>query len=399
MGDMENVPTFWLGMSSILAMFMITMATVFAFIKHKKPPGEHLQDATLDVCGTQHGQGCLKYHGLRERINIQDPRPQPITLAQANKVPLPRHTNDEAVKLQMLSRKLADELKLGHRADHNTLLRYLRAEKGNVVMAEKCFRDAMSVRKDYDVDAMFTDWDLDAYESCLGPWWVSGGLVGWSNEKRPVYYEPFGKCKWTQITARIPKRELVKMDLLHQMRVLGAIEEAAFEKGESMKGGIAIVDLEGFGMEQCKYHAAKMFAELIAIRDRMVPCMLHQVLVINAPASFSCAWRMVKCVLHQDTQAKFRVASSGRKTTALLKTHLDDQSIPAFLRGHPVCDEDRLKFALGGPIPQEAITRFLSMVGGHGSTGSTKSSTANSTSRRAQRSGSMWKFCLCSAGV
>jgi len=245
--------------------------------------------------------------------------------------------------------------------------------------------------------------NLDAYEKCLGPWWVSGGLIGWSKEKRPVYYEPFGKCKWAQITTRIPKRELVKIDLLHQMRVLGAIEEAAFEKGESMKQGIAIVDLEGFGMDQCNCHAAKMFAELIAIRDRMVPSMLHQVLVINAPASFSCAWRMVKFVLHQDTQAKFRVASSGRKTTALLKTHLDDQSIPAFLQGHPVCDEDRLKFALGGPVPQHAITRFLSIVGSQGSTNSSKNSITNSTSRRTQRPGwtlnSLWRYWLCSSGV
>merc|ERR1712137_559073 len=206
-------------------------------------------------------------------------------------------------------------------------------------------------------DNMFADWDLDAYERCLGPWWVSGGLVGWSHDRRPVYYEPFGKCKWTQIIARIPKRQLIKIDLVHQMRVLGAMEEAAYEKGESMKQGIAIADLEGFGMDQCMCHAAKMLAELMVVRDRLIPNMLHQVLVINAPASFSYGWRIFKFV---------------------------------FLRGLPIGEEDHLKFALGGPIPQQAITRFLNMVKNGGHRGS-----ANSPSPQRQRPGSCWRCWLC----
>jgi len=388
------------GMSSVLATLMITMATIFVFIKHKNPTNchsgseievEHLQDLTLEVDKVQHGHGLLKHHGLRERISIQDPHPQPITLAQANTIPLPKHTSDEAVKLQILSRNLADELKVGHRADQGTLLRYLRAQKGNIVSAEKYFREAMKFRREYDMDNMFADWDLDAYERCLGPWWVSGGLVGWSHDRRPVYYEPFGKCKWTQIIARIPKRQLIKIDLVHQMRVLGAMEEAAYEKGESMKQGIAIADLEGFGMDQCMCHAAKMLAELMVVRDRLIPNMLHQVLVINAPASFSYGWRIFKFVFHQDTQAKFKVAPSGQKTTALLKTYLDEQSIPGFLRGLPIGEEDHLKFALGGPIPQQAITRFLNMVKNGGHRGS-----ANSPSPQRQRPGSCWRCWLCS---
>jgi len=70
------------------------------------------------------------------------------------------------------------------------------------------------------------------------------------------------------------------------------------------------------------------------------------------------------------------------------------------VRGHLVCDEGRLKFALEGAVPQQAITRFLSIVG---SLGTTNSTTTNSSSWRTQRLGwtlgSLWRYCWWSAGV
>lgn len=50
------------------------------------------------------------------------------------------------------------------------------------------------------------------------------------------------------------------------------------------------------------------------------------------------------------------------------------------VRGHLVCEEDGLKFDLKGAVPQQTITRFLSIGGSLGTTNSITNSTTNSTS-------------------
>lgn len=314
------------------------------------------------------GFGRLKYCGLRPRGCTRKEPPLPLPLELAMKLPLPKHTEAEKEKLALLAERFAEESRLGKRVDTNTLLRFLRARKGSVEAAERYLREHLNFRKEWDIDRMFTHWNLEAFEQRLAPWWLSGGYMGWSRANEAVAYERIGAANWRKLCTLLPWETIVKLDLVHGQRCLAAMEEEALRRGEPPSRVVLIEDLQGFGWDQCVYTAARNMGRLTAIRDRMMPSLISKVLVINAPKAFTSAWAMFKNVLEADTQEKVQVASSREASLQLLRKHIDDENIPAFLGGSMKLGGDpecRQHLAPGGLPPPEAIARVTELMDPH----------------------------------
>merc|ERR1719343_1238686 len=159
-------------------------------------------------------------------------------------IPLPPLSAVESEKLADLHRRVSDlEKSKSHRTDPVTLHRFLKAKKWNVRNAEKQLRQAAAHRKEWDIDRVFTHWNLKAYERCLARYWLSGGFIGHGKNGEPVAIERIGRCRWPQLSQKLPWEVLMRIDIVHCLRSLAAIEEDALRRGTPLRGTLLVIDL------------------------------------------------------------------------------------------------------------------------------------------------------------
>jgi len=320
--------------------------------------GNEADDVESWVCK---GYGRYKYCGLRDDPLASEAPPvysiKPLDLR------LPELEPDQKEKLKALAQRTADlAANGGHRTDNATLLRFLSARKGNVEKAEILLREAAAWRKEMDIDRVFTHWNLEAYERCLAPWWLSGGLVPgrWG---QPVGFEYIGRCNFPRLLASLPWEAILRIDIVHCQRVLAALEEYALRRDQPFAPITLVVDLRGFGFEHVQFSAARSLSRLVASRNLLLTEVADRILLIHAAAAFARAWALFKHLLDPGTAEKIQVVGK-EDSLDVLRQYMDDDAIPGYLggtrhiNGDPEC---RLLFAPGGTPPPSAISRLVAL--------------------------------------
>jgi len=270
---------------------------------------------------------------------------------------------DAKAALADLGQRVAD-LAGRTRTDASTLQRYLRARKGNVPAAERYFRAAFEWRQARGVERCLVEWNLEVYERCLAPWWLSGGLLGHGLRGEQVGYERMARCNWPRLMNIMPWEHIEKIDIVHCMRSLAALEEDCLRTGMPMGGGLLVIDCQGFTWDQGTMRAAKGLSALVEIRSKIMPECISKVFLVNAPAALVYAWGMCKYVFDRGVAEKVQVAGRA-DTLALLRRHIANDQIPGFLGGGFCADGDpqcRRILAPGGPLPEEVLQRFLHLA-------------------------------------
>eukprot|EP00931_Biecheleriopsis_adriatica_P074733 TRINITY_DN48738_c0_g1_i1.p1 TRINITY_DN48738_c0_g1~~TRINITY_DN48738_c0_g1_i1.p1 ORF type:complete len:435 (+),score=91.23 TRINITY_DN48738_c0_g1_i1:47-1306(+) len=307
-------------------------------------------DASTDCFGR------YKYCGLRDDPFASSEAPKPC--ATPFKIRLPALTREQEQQLSALTERVADLE--GHRRDPSTLLRFLRARKYDVAAAEKQFRQAIEWRQQHDIDRVFTHWNLEAFERCLAPWWLSGGLFGHGRDGQPIAYERLGRCNFPKLAQSIPFELLLKLDIVHCERSIAALEEDCLRRGVPLQGVIVVMDLDGFGFDQVQFSAARTLSKLVESRTLLLTEITGKALVVRAPPAAARAWSLFSNLLDPGTAAKVEVVTV-QKTPQTLRKYIDDVDIPAFLggskcvKGDPEC---RTILAPGGLPPPAALANF-----------------------------------------
>jgi len=305
------------------------------------------------------GYGKYKYCGLREDpLSGEEP---PVYSLSNLPIPIPKLSDAEHALLLKLEERVQDlSATKVHRTDRSTLLRFLRARKGDVAKAETLLRSAADFKRRNDVDNVFRSWNLAAYEQCLAPWWLSGGFVGHGRKGEPVALERLGRCNFAKLITTMPFDVLQKLDIVHSMRCLAGLEEDALRQKQPLKPAIVIVDLEGFGFDQVSLAGARTFAKLVEGRNCLLCEVTGKILVIRAPPAFAKAWQLCKNLLDAGTVEKVEVAST-KDTLKTLQGFLDDDVIPAFLGGKRKVDGDPecRKILAPGTMPPKEATDLL----------------------------------------
>jgi len=317
------------------------------------------------------GIGRYKHCGLRGDPMASTELP---VLSRTNiDIPLPELGAERREKVDSLSRRVEDLTELamkgpglgGHRTDGSTLVRYLRGNKWNVDKAEEQLRTAASWRQQCDMDQIFTRWDLEAYERCLAPWWLSGGFLGHTRHGQPVALERIGHCHFPNLVKAIPWEVLLRIDVVSCNRLLGALEEDALRRGTPLMPALIIIDVHGFGLDQAQFQAARTLARIVRSRNLLLTEVTDRVLVIRAPPVFQRAWSLFSYLLDPGTRDKFEVAGGAEDSLQVLRKYVDNDLIPEYLGGKlniggdPECS---LQLAPGGPPPQQAIDRLLELT-------------------------------------
>jgi len=259
----------------------------------------------------------------------------------------------------------------GRRTDKATLLRFLRARKGNVSAAAKYFRQAELYRDELGLRQMETGWDLEAYERCFAPWWARGGIVGLGLKGQVVGWERFGRCAFPHLLQVLPWEVIRRLDAVHLTRVLAAFEEDSLRRSVPVGGTILVLDLEGLGWSFCTPKVVRAYAKLVQMRDMLLPCSLGHVFVIRAPKWFANVWSTFQHFLDPITREKVQIAAGTDQSLALLRSYIGDETIPAYLGGSLVVNGDpECRGVLGscdpGPVPPEALRRLEMALAGRG---------------------------------
>lgn len=384
-------------------------------VEHNAPV---LNDDSALSCWAQ-GFGRFKHCGLRLDPYDTSVPPPCFDLAPKN-LALPPLSETEMKALEELERRVK-KYTHKHRTDQCTLVRFLRARKFSVDRAERYFLKAVKYYDKHGVTEAMETWNLEAYERCLGPWWLSGGFFGHGLKGEPIAYERLARCNWLKIIKALDWRDIERLDIVHCLRAVGALEEDCQRTGQPLGNGILVQDCDGFGWDQVSWNGSLAYNKLLECRNFLIPECLTLILVVRAPSSWCYAWNGFKHILDPGIRAKVRVARPGSETISLLRTYISDSQIPGFLGGSNHIEGDpqcRKVLAPGGVIPKAAVDRFHELKASDeahdkfcdddlslksrgrteseisiGSAGSADVATESS----ARRSGSSWMQCCCTS--
>jgi len=307
--------------------------------------------------------GRYKYCGLRpDPINPHQCKPD-VSLEPLD-LPLPALCAKEVAALAEV-REAVQDLSATHRIDDSTLLRYLRARKGNAAAATAYFRSSAQWRDSLGVNTALKDWNLRAYEDSLAPWWLSGGVLGLGKQGEPIGWERLGRCHLPSLLSQVGLEDFIKLDIVHTLRSLAAVEEFSMRTGQPLGNAILVQDLDGFSGDQVTVPVARALATLVDNRNKIMPECILRILIIRAPPAFVAAWSMFSAMLDANTREKIQLAGRSKdKSINLLRKYIDDEEIPVFLGGRKAYNgdpESKLILAPGGKVPEFAHARFLAL--------------------------------------
>lgn len=300
----------------------------------------------------QRGYGRYKYCGLREDPSGKPPEWQAQKTLRA--LPLPEVDAEERAGVQALSRRVSDLSSVALRTDFCTLLRFLR-EGGSVEKAEDCFRKAVQWQQENDVGRALTHWNLELCERCLAPWWPTGGFLGIGFDGEPVALERIGRADWTSLHDNVSHDLLQKIDIVHCVRTLAGVEEDSLRRNVPFVDATLVEDLQGISWRNFSPRTLKALGIILKSRMHMVPRSGRRVLIINAPAAFSAVWNTLKHLLVSPHTATIVQIVSVEDSLKVLRQHMDDSIIPAYLGGSRTVNGDpecRPFLAPGGTPPQ-----------------------------------------------
>ncbi|KAJ6584960.1 CRAL-TRIO domain-containing protein [Mycena capillaripes] len=258
-------------------------------------------------------------------------------------------THDEI--LQTFRRQLFDE-EILHEGDtigtdDETLLRFLRARKFNLVQAKTMIINAQNWRKTVNgagLDKLYSEMDPFDYPErqavfdCWPLYFHKTDKVGSTScNGRPLNIHTFSGVDFPKLyKSCTPERHwqsvIVNAECLAR-EVLPACSRLA---GRPIGTCLVVVDLKGFGLS--KFWQMKNLARAsFQISQDYFPETMGQLAIVNAPSSFAFIWSMIKPWLAKETAEKCDILGSDYKKVLL--DMVDADSLPSTLGGNCKCEE------------------------------------------------------------
>ncbi|KAJ7288353.1 CRAL-TRIO domain-containing protein [Mycena rebaudengoi] len=224
--------------------------------------------------------------------------------------------------------------------DDETLLRFLRARKFDLVQSKAMLADAQKWRKTVNgtgIDKLYTEidpFDYEEREEVFACW----PLYFHKTDKkgRPVNVHTLGNVDFPKLyqtcsPERHWKTVLVNAECLSR-EVLPACSRLASRPISTV---LVIVDLKGFSLS--KFWQMKALARSsFQISQDYFPETMGSLAIVNAPSSFTFIWSMIKPWLAKETAEKVDIYGSNYKEVLLELVDVD--SLPSTLGGNCKCE-------------------------------------------------------------
>jgi len=228
--------------------------------------------------------------------------------------------------------------------DDHTLTRFLKARGYNASHAKQMVLDCVHWRRtveDVGIEELYRridPYDFPWREEVFESWPM--GFHKTDRLGRPVNIQSFGAMSAKRLYRHITPEEHWRTVLVNVESLLAEVLPAASAAaGRPIRQALVIIDLKGFGLAQ--FWALKSIARRsFEVSQSFFPETMGQMLVINAPASFTAIWTIVKPWLSPRTLDKISVLGTDQHHAAL-RDLIDPENLPAALGGTCTCDAAR----------------------------------------------------------
>ncbi|KAL0578634.1 hypothetical protein V5O48_003377 [Marasmius crinis-equi] len=259
-------------------------------------------------------------------------------------------------KLDVFRKELFDEgiLKEGDSigTDDDTLKRFLRARKYDLVQAKKMIREAQHWRKTVEgvgIDELYNQIDPFDYPErkavfeCWPMWFHKTDKLG-----RPLNVHYLGAMNVKKLySACSPERHWQTVLANAESLTREVIPAAVRVHGESAKSVFVVVDLDGFSLGQF-WQMKGLVQKSFQMSQDYYPETMGSLFVINAPPTFTLIWSAIKPWLAKETVEKTDIL--GKDYKARLLELVDAENLPSVLGGNCTCEEaGGCQFSAVGP--------------------------------------------------
>lgn len=222
------------------------------------------------------------------------------------------------------------------RLDDSTLLRFLRARKFDVALAQKMFEEHEEWRKEFGVATIFEDFHYD--EKPIVAKFYPQYYHKTDKDGRPVYIEELGAVNLTEMY-KITTQDRMLKNLVweYESFVHYRLPACSRKAGYLIETSCTILDLKGISISSAA-QVLSYVREASFIGQNQYPERMGKFYLINAPFGFSTAFRLFKPFLDPVTVSKiFILGSSYQKE--LLK-QIPSENLPVKFGGKSEVSEE-----------------------------------------------------------
>jgi len=223
----------------------------------------------------------------------------------------------------------------------DTLVRFLRARRFDLVQAKKMFRDCQQWRKAVEgvgIDELYSridPFDYPEREAIFGCWpmWYHKT----DKQGRPLNIQIFGNVDLNKLYNHCTPQQHWQTLIVNAESLSREILPAAGRKaGKEVEGALFILDLQDFGLSKF-WQMKSLIRDSFQISQDYYPEMMGKLAVINAPSTFTTIWSVVKAWLAKETAEKVEILGSNYKDVLL--DLVDAENLPSSLGGSCTCSE------------------------------------------------------------
>eukprot|EP00930_Biecheleria_cincta_P062629 TRINITY_DN48089_c0_g1_i1.p1 TRINITY_DN48089_c0_g1~~TRINITY_DN48089_c0_g1_i1.p1 ORF type:complete len:388 (-),score=67.60 TRINITY_DN48089_c0_g1_i1:57-1220(-) len=254
--------------------------------------------------------------------------------------------------------------KVPHAQRALTLLRFLRAQGGNVRSALTHLSEALDWRRDFDLERKLEAWQLE---------WDEGksarvqllrkydfvGCLGNDKEGLPVYVTRFSQGDPGGLVRELGE-EVYMLRILQVMEGQAQASRSLFLKtGRLVLDFVEVFDLGMYGLVQGwlsrAWGAVPIYKRLAPLLDCAYPERVRCAMVLRAPAAFSVFWRIAQPLVPEETRKRVRIrGSDDEKNLEDLREFLHEDCIPQYLRSQEPSVLQNAR-PWGGVVPRGAL--------------------------------------------
>lgn len=250
--------------------------------------------------------------------------------------------------------------------DPVTMLRYLRARKGDVEVAASMYKISMEWRERTLLERGFRDGTInDSLHQRFSSYWPPIGLMGRDKEGDAIYWIRAGVVGMESMLDA-PMEFLYRHEVFTLTRILQALEELSQRQMTSQPPGrpavymTVVVDCSGISFKHFSPTVALKYKQIVRIAEDYYPEMVKRVLIVRAPWFFNQGWSVVSRFFDEGTRSKFTVVKTAQTREALAKV-MDEHWIPQELGGP--CRLGTHRFCApvipdGGEAPRELVQKI-----------------------------------------
>ena len=263
---------------------------------------------------------CRSYHPRSELSKLPGyyPNLSPVQLAAASQL-------SKLVSEENLQFNIDEE------DEYLKLLRFLRARKYNVKNAFamvkddvrwRCENNRLQLRKESAVDVLACD--IHKIYSYFPVW-----FQGHDKQLRPVSYRQFGKFEVWNVLKLTTMERLVRFHAWESEQALRSMHALSASSGYNIETFVLVIDAAGWGLRLATSDAFAFIKGMAVTDSDHYPERLGTMVIVNAPAVLSFAWRVIQGFLDPVTKEKIRILSCDpEEWQPVLRHYIDEDQIP-----------------------------------------------------------------------